>query len=266
MIIIGEKINGTIDDVRDAIVRRDDSFLAALASSQAEAGADCIDVNVDTGGKASEMESMEWAVGVVKEAAGRPLALDSSDPEVLQRCLKLYGGEGLFINSVTGERPRLEGVLPQVARHRCRVVALAMDESGIPETPEGRLEVCRRILAAAREFGVPVENVFLDPLALPISADWKQGRITLDTLSLIRSEFPGAKAVLGLSNVSFGLPARSLVNRSMLAAAISVGLDAVLMDPMDNGLKATIYAAEAVAGADRYCRDYVKAFRNGLLS
>lgn len=266
MIIIGEKINGSIDEVGDAIVRRDNGFLAALASSQAEAGADYIDVNVGTGSGASELESMEWAVEVVKEAAGKPLALDSSDPEVLERCLELYGGEGLFINSVNGELARLEGVLPLVARHGCRVVALAMDESGIPETPAGRLEVCRRILDAAREFGVPEERVFLDPLSLPISADSGQGRVTLEALSLIRNEFPEAKTVLGLSNVSFGLPMRSLVNRSMLAAAVFIGLDALLMDPMDKDLVSTIYAAEAVAGADRYCRGYVKAYRNGLLS
>jgi 5-methyltetrahydrofolate corrinoid/iron sulfur protein methyltransferase len=266
MLVIGEKINGTLEDVRDAVDRRDSGFLAALALSQARAGADFIDVNVGTGSGDSELESMMWALEAVRAVTDVPVSLDSSDPGVLERCLELYGAEDLFINSVNGEMSRLQGVLPLVARHRCRVVALAMDSSGVPGTPTGRLEVCKRILEAAGEAGVPYDKVYLDPLALPVSADSSQGRVTLETLWLIRKELTEAKTVMGLSNVSFGLPARSLVNRSMLAMAVYIGLDCVLMDPTDVGLLSTVYAATVVAGNDRYCKDYVKSFRNGLLS
>lgn len=265
MLIIGEKINGTLAEVGDAIIRREKSTLVNLALSQALAGADFIDVNVGTGSGDGEMESMEWALEVVREVTRVPISLDSSDPGVLKRCLELYGCEDLFVNSVNGEKQRLESVLPLVAHHRCRVVALAMDSSGIPDSPTGRLDVCRRILAAAEETGVPYEKVFLDPLALPISADSNQGRVTLETLRLIRKELPEASTVLGLSNVSFGLPKRSLVNRTMIAMAIFVGLDGVLMDPTDSGLLSTVYAANAVAGNDRYCRKYIKSFRSGVL-
>lgn len=265
MLIVGEKINGTIEDVKDAIDRRDDGHIAALASSQAEAGADYIDVNVGTGSGDSEWESMQWAVGVVRDTTDRSLALDSSDPEVLKSCLERYGDLEPLINSVNGEGSRLKKVLPLVALHRCPVVALAMDDSGIPDTPHGRLEVCRRILAEAESLDIPFEKVFIDPLVMPISADWRQGRLTLETLSLVKREFPGVKTILGLSNVSFGLPRRSPVNASMLAVAAYIGLDAVLMDPTDGMLRASVFAAEAVFGNDRYCKGFMKAFRTGLI-
>ena len=265
MLIIGEKINGTRSAVREAVLSRDADYLAGLARSQDEAGADYIDVNVATGAGDDEVDAMEWAIGVVRNATDKPIALDSADPSVLGRGLELCEGDRPFINSVSGEAERLGGVLPLVARYSCPVVALAMDESGIPPTPESRLEVCRRIMERAFELGVPAGDLYFDPLVLPVSADCEQGRVTIETLKLINSELPGVKTVMGLSNVSFGLPRRTVVNRAMMAMAVYVGLAAAIIDPADRELVGAAFAAEALAGRDRYCRGYMKAFRSGLV-
>ncbi len=264
MIIIGEKINGTRQAVRDAILARDEAFLQELAASQAESGADYIDVNVSTG-TIDEVDSMEWAIGVVCRATEKPLALDSADPRVLARGLELCAGSRPFINSVSGEEARLQGVLPLVARYSCPVVALAMDEAGIPETAESRLEICRRIVERAGALGIEPGDIYLDPLALPVSADCGQGRLTLRTLELIKAELPGVRTVMGLSNVSFGMPRRTVINRAMMAVATFAGLDAAIIDPTDRELVAAAFASEALMGDDRFCRNYMKAFRSGVI-
>jgi 5-methyltetrahydrofolate corrinoid/iron sulfur protein methyltransferase len=265
LLIIGEKINGTIPAVREAIQARDRAYLGSLATSQAGSGADYIDVNVAVGAGEDEADTMAWAIGVVRSATDKPLAVDSADPAVLARGLELCEGSMPFVNSANGEESRLESVLPLAAEHSCRLVALAMDESGIPETAGGRLEVALRIVDRAVALGVPPGNIYLDPLALPISADCSQGEVTLETLRLIKAEIPGVNTVMGLSNVSFGLPRRSLVNRAMLSIAAYIGLDAVMIDPTDRDLVAAALTAEAVAGRDRYCRQYMKAFRSGMI-
>lgn len=265
MIIIGEQLNGTRQAVRKAIVERDATFVAGLARSQADDGADYIDVNVATGG-GGEVEAMEWAVGVIREATDRTPALDSSDPLVLARGLELCGDLRPFINSVSGEESKLSAVLPLCAKYSCPVIALAMDETGIPETPEARLDVCRRVLERAMALGIPPGNIYFDPLVLPVSADCVQARITLDTLGLIKSELSGVRTVIGLSNVSFGLPRRAVVNRAMMSIAVYMGLDAAIIDPTDRELTACAFASEALSGNDRYCRSYMKAFRKGLIA
>ena len=264
MIIIGEKMNGTLAGVREAIEQRDAEFIARLSISQADAGADYIDVNVGTG-TGNEVESMEWALGVVRKATDKPVSLDSSNPSVLMKGLELCGESRPFINSANGELSKTECILPLAAEYNCPIVALPMDEQGIPDTPEGRLEICRLILESADRWGVPESDLFFDPLVIPISTEHTQGRLTLDTLSKIKSEMPRVKTVLGLSNISFGLPKRHLLNRSLLTMAIFLGLDAVLMDPTDTGLKAALRAAEVVAGGDEFCRRYLEAYRQGEL-
>ncbi|MCJ7652436.1 MAG: dihydropteroate synthase [Actinobacteria bacterium] len=264
MIIIGEKINGTLPDVREAVEKRDADFIAKLATSQAEAGADYIDINVGTG-TGNEPESMQWALEVVRNATGRPVALDSSDPAVLMKGLELCGESKPFINSASGELSKTECVLPLAAEYGCPIVALPMDESGIPDAPQARLEICHRILEVAGRWGIPERDLFFDPLVIPVSTDHRQGRVTLDTLSIIKKELPGVRTIIGLSNISFGLPKRHLLNRSLLSTAISIGLDAALIDPTDAGLRATVFAAEAVGGNDDFCRRYLMAYRKGWL-
>lgn len=264
MKIIGEKINGTVEKVREAILSRDAGFIAGLASQQADAGADVIDINVGTG-IGDEGEAMVWAIETVRSATDRPICLDSSDAAVLARGLEVCGSEGPMLNSVTGAAESMASVLPLAVKYACPLVGLAMDASGIPPSPAGRMEVCRRVVSAALEAGLEANSLYLDPLVLPLSADCAQGSVTLDTLSSIKAELDGVRTVMAVSNASFGLPLRSLVNRSMIQIAVYGGLDAAIVDPTDTALTSAILAAEAVAGRDRFCKSYMKAFRAGRL-
>jgi 5-methyltetrahydrofolate--homocysteine methyltransferase len=265
MLVIGDRINGTVKTVRQALLERDADFIGRLAASQSGAGADYIDVNAGTGGGEDELELMEWTLCVVAGATDKPVSLDSSDPKVLEKGLELLEGAKPFVNSVSGEAARLESILPLAAVRGCPLIALAMDEEGIPKTAAERVAVCVRIRDRARYHGIPDADLYFDPLVLPISVDHEQGRITLDTIALLKREMPECRTVLGLSNVSFGLPRRTLLNRAMLTACLFLGLDAALLDPTDSELLSCSSAAEAVTARDPFCRRYIKAYRSGLL-
>jgi 5-methyltetrahydrofolate--homocysteine methyltransferase len=162
-----------------------------------------------------------------------------------------------MINSISGEPQRLEGILPLVAEHGCLVIALAMDDKGIPETCEQRVEV-------ARAKGVPDENVYLDPLAMTLATNIDSALVTLDTMRAIRQEFPDAHLTIGLSNISFGLPARSYINQTFLTLALAAGLDSTILGPLDREVKAALVAAQLVLGRDHRCLNYTRAYRAGL--
>lgn len=264
MIVVGEKINGTIEEVKKALLQRDRDYIAGLAAAQAQAGADYIDVNAGTGAS-SEKEDLRWAATVAFEETGLPLALDSSDPAILSEVLTGFEGVDLLVNSVNGEEERLEAILPAVRDRGCKVVALAMDGEGIPDDSPGRLRICGRIAERARGLGIPEEDLFIDPLVMPVSADSRQGMVTVETLAGIKKQVPGCRTILGLSNVSFGLPARSAVNRALLVTATFMGLDAAIMDPTDVALMSAVLAAEAASGRDAYCRVYTRAYREGKI-
>ena len=263
MIIIGEKINATRKSVRAIIEERREKALAELAEDQARAGASYIDVNVGTGrgSAADEIEAMKWAVAVACAAVEKPLCIDSADPQVLEAGLSVLNGRPAMINSTKADEKSLSDILPLAAGYGIPVVALAMDDRGIPETVDGRLAACRTIADRARAKEIPMENIFFDPLVLPISTDARQGRVTLDTLAAVKETFPGARTTMGLSNVSYGLPGRSGLNAAFLQMAVYAGLDAVIMDPMDEIMMDAVRSAEALMGKDRHFRRYTRAFR-----
>lgn len=264
MIIIGEKINGTRKAVKPMILERREEQLVALARQQSESGATYIDINVGTGTgtRADEMDAMRWAVTAVKAAVGKPICVDSADPAVLAAGLEACGDHNAMINSVKAEATYLDEVLPLVARYAVPVICLAMDEGGIPKDVTGRLQACQTIADAAARHDVPMEKLFFDPLVLPIATDATQARVTLDTLVAIKARFAGARTVMGLSNVSYGLPARARMNAAFLGMALYAGLDAAIMDPMDPVMTAAALTGEALMGRDRHFRKYTRAFRN----
>lgn len=264
MEIIGEKINGTRKRVAQAILERDAAFIQDLARRQAEAGAHWLDVNAGTPAD-REPEDLVWLVQTVQQAVDTPLCLDSPNPQALKAAMEVVG-QTPMINSITGEAARLEAVLPLVAGHGCRVIALAMDERRIPGTSDLRLEVIRRIMARTREAGIPDERVYIDPLVMTIATDGNSALVTLETIRAIRQEFPQAHITLGLSNVSFGLPARSHINRAFLVLAVEAGLDCAILDPLDPGMRAATLAVELLLGRDRHCLNYIRAVRKGLLN
>jgi 5-methyltetrahydrofolate--homocysteine methyltransferase len=263
MIVIGEKINATRSAVRDIIEQRREDHLVTLAEQQSAAGATYIDVNVGTGRgtRQDEIEAMQWAVATLNKVLDKPLCIDSADPAVLEAGLEAMAGRPAMINSTKADSKNLAAVLPLAARFEAPLVALAMDDKGIPKTVEGRINACQAIAAGCRTYQVPITSVFFDPLVLPVSTDSSQGKVTLDTLAAIKITFPGACTTMGLSNISFGLPGRTLINAAFLQMAIYAGLDAAIMDPLNEEMMQAARTGDALMGKDRHFRKYSRAVR-----
>ena len=263
MKIIAEKINGTRAQVAKAVAERDVDLIGTLAKRQAEAGAHWIDVNAGTHPD-REPDDLVWLVNSVQEVTDLPLSLDSTNPKGLAAAIKATRRTPM-INSISGEPYRLSGVLPIAAEHGCPTIALCMDEQGIPKGVEARLEAIRRVIDATRRAGVPDDKIYVDPLLMTIATDTECGNVALDTMRAVRAEFPAAHLTVGLSNVSFGLPLRSLINRTFLVLAMSAGLDTVIADPLDCEMRAAMLAADLLFGRDKHCMTYLRAHRAGLL-
>jgi cobalamin-dependent methionine synthase I len=265
MLVVAEKINATSRSIAEAIVNKDSAFIARLAVDQAEAGADFIDVNAGAGqtSKEQQLADIEWLVDVVQEATNKPLTIDSDVPGVIQAALNKYRGEKVMINSVSAEPERLESIAPLAYQKKAWLAALAMGAEGIPDNVEERVQNCHIIMNYVKKLGMEAEQIFFDPLVIPISVDTSQGMVTLKTIEKIKAEFPGARTVMGLSNISFGLPNRKLVNRSFLLMAAYAGLDAAILDPLDTRIMSIAKVADMLTGNDPYCKTYVRAHRKG---
>ncbi len=265
MILIGELINGTRAEVREAIERRDDDFIADLAVRQSTVGADYLDCNVGTAGK-REAERMQWLVEIVQSAVDTPVSIDTTSPEAMEAGLDAWRGDAMPIcNSVTLERERCEAMIPILRSGEVRVVALAMDDEGVPESVEARVECATRLLDLLGDAGIECEDIFVDPLVMPLSVAPEGALLVSEAIRQITSARPNCHTVVGLSNVSYGLPERPLLNRVFLAQAIVSGLDSAILDPLDRGIMSTLYAAEALAGRDEWCANYLRAHRDGTL-
>jgi 5-methyltetrahydrofolate--homocysteine methyltransferase len=262
MKIIGEKINGTRKQVAEAIAARDVNFVQDLARNQVEAGADWLDVNAGTR-RDKEGEDLIWLVDTVQSVVDIPLCLDSPNADALRAAIKVVD-QTPMINSISGEPERLEGILPLVAEHKCPVIALAMDDNGIPETCGGRMDVVHKVMQASRSSGVPDENMYIDPLVMTLATNTESAQITLETMRIIKQEYPDVHTSMGLSNISFGLPARKNINRIFLTLALAAGLDSAIVDPMDRDLRAALVTTQAILGQDRHCLNYTRAYRAGL--
>ena len=264
MKIIGEKINGTRQRVAEAIAGRDKAFIQELARKQAVAGADWLDVNAGTR-QSKEPEDLIWRVETVQSEVEIPLCLDSPNPAALTAAIEVVE-QTPMINSISGEPWRLEGILPLVAEHQCPVIALAMDDGGIPETCDGRMDVVHKVMQASRNSGVSDEDIYIDPLVMTLATNTESAQITLETMRLIRQEYPDVHMSMGLSNISFGMPARANINRTFLILAMAAGLDSAIVDPMDGELQAALITAKMILGQDRHCLNYTRAYRAGLFN
>ena len=262
MEIIGEKINGTRKRVGQAVEERDAAFIQDLARRQMEAGSAYLDVNAGTKPE-DEPADLVWLVETVQAIADIPLCLDSANPLALAAAIDAVK-QTPMVNSINGEEERLKDILPLVAKHGCRVIALALDGARIPETAEARMAIIRRIMAETRDCGVADEKVYIDPLAMTISTNAHSGLIFLDTMGAVRSEFPEVHLTCGLSNISFGLPARTRINQAFLTLALAAGLDSAILDPLDSEMRAAILTTELLLGRDRFSRNYTQAYRAGL--
>jgi 5-methyltetrahydrofolate--homocysteine methyltransferase len=261
MRIIGEKINGTRKRVAQAIAERDAAFIGDLARRQTEAGAAWLDVNAGTM-PSQEPDDLLWLIDTIQNVVDTPLSLDSANPAALRVAVQAVGKTPL-INSISGEPERLAGILPIVAAHGCQVIALAMDGKKIPESSAKRMEVIQGIMAETRQAGVPDSHVYIDPLAMTLSTNVQSAMIAFDTMRAVRQEFPEAHLTIGLSNISFGLPARSFVNRYFLALAMQAGLDSAILDPLDREIRAAIVTTQLLLGRDPHCLTFIRASRKG---
>jgi len=262
MIIIGEKINSTLKAVRPAIENYDAQTIADLAKRQFEAGAKYIDINagmfVD-----DEPERLAWLAKTVQDATDAPLAIDSPSAEAIRKALEVNRNPDVMINSITDEPGRFNEIMPLVVEYKAKIVALCMDETGMPETVKDRVSIAERLVEKLTKEGVAVSDIFIDPLVRPVSTGIHYGNVAIDTIREVKLAFPDIHIACGLSNISFGLPARKLINEAFLVAAINAGMDGAIIDPLDKRLVSMIYAAEALFGKDNYCKNYLKKYRSG---
>ncbi|QYN32242.1 dihydropteroate synthase [Pseudonocardia sp. DSM 110487] len=258
--LIGERINPTGRKVFAEALRAGDlSRIAVDVEQQVAGGATMLDVNMGVP-LADEAELLAKAVTMIQDLTDLPLCIDSSVVEALEAGLSAYRGKAL-VNSVTGERERLDAILPLVKEHGAAVIALPNEEDEIPDDPRKRLEITRKIVdVAVGEYGIPLEDIVIDPLAMPIGADSTLVRKTLDTIELIRDEF-GLNMTLGASNVSFGMPDRHALGSAFLPMAMTCGLTSAVMDVRTPQIVEAVKAADLLLGNDEWGAAWIAAHR-----
>jgi 5-methyltetrahydrofolate--homocysteine methyltransferase len=264
MLIVGERINSTRAPIQAAMARRDGEFLVNEARRQWEAGSHYLDVNTATMLDA-ELPCMRWLVTLIQEAiAGARLAIDSPDARVLEAGLEAHR-ERALLNSITAERKRIDEVLPLVHEFRPQGIALTMDDDGLPRDADKRFAIGARLIEVLAGAGVPLDDIFVDPLVFPVSAEPDAGRIALDIMQKLRDAYPGVHTICGLSNVSYGMPLRKHINQVYMVMALTRGLDAVIVDPLDQRMMANIVTGRMLLGQDAGCKGYLTAYREGRL-
>ena len=256
--VVGERINPTGKKrLQQALRDGDSAYPCAQAVAQAEAGAQVLDVNAGLPG-IDEAATLEQLVKDLQAITDLPLQLDSSNPEALSRALRIYNGKPI-VNSVNGEQKTLDTILPLCKKYGAAVVGLALDEHGIPADAEGRFAIAKRIAAAANAAGIPNEDIYIDCLTLTASAQQEGAVQTLEALTRCKKEL-GVRTVLGVSNISFGLPCRGYLNTTFLTMAMSAGLDLAIMNPNTPEMMAAVRAYRVLTSQDKQSSDYVAAY------
>ena len=263
MIVIGERINTSRKLVGVAVEARDKAYVQNDVKMQEEAGASYIDVNCGTRYK-SEYDDFLWLIDTIQEVVSIPLALDSPDPKVLQAGLGRVDKRPL-INSITLERERFEQIAPLLEGNKADVVGLCMDDSGIPRASAKVVENAVALVEKLEALGLARSSIYLDPLIQPVSTDTDMGQVALTSMATILAKVPGVHLTCGLSNISYGLPERFLINRTFLVCAMVQGLDSAIIDPLDKKIMTAVYTAEMILGKDEYCAEFIDAVRAGKI-
>jgi len=260
VLIIGEKINGMFKAVREAIQNKDKKIIQELAKKQIDAGADVLDVNVGPA-STNPVEDMKWLITTIREVTDCPLAVDTTKKDVMDIGLEL-AGKNSFLNSISGEEEKISSMLPLAKKYNSRVIALTIDKSGIPAHSEGRLEIAANIVAKVIEYGIDVQNLYIDAVILPVNVAQQHALSVLETIKECKLLCdPPPKTILGLSNVSQGTQFRGLIDRTYLVMAISAGLDAAILNPLDKELMDSMITAELLLGKNIYCDSFLEAYR-----
>lgn len=259
-VMIGERINpdgGLREEITRSLVEKDPAFLVQEARSQVDAGTSILDVNAQAEEISDEPETLAWAIETLTSQVDVPLAIDTNNVDALKAALEVSQGR-VIINSVNGEDEALEKVLPLAAESKSALVGLTMDEQGIPDDPVLRLGIARKIIERAERFGIKPEDMIIDPLTISAGVDHLAGWISIQTMRLIREEL-GLNLTTGLSNISFGLPRRGLINDVYLSMAIAHGLNSAIVDP--EVTRSLVLTADLLTGKDEFAAKFLKDYR-----
>ena len=262
MLIIGELINCTRKRIAKAVEKKDAKYIQKIALDQIEAGADILDVNAGIAGM--EVELLPWLAEKVQAVTDVQLCIDSADGAALAAALPVCKKKPM-INSITDEAKVVEVILPLVAENKTQIIALCTSDEGAPQTTDDRLKIADSLVGKLTDAGVPPEDIYVDPCVYPISTDINSGMAFLNSLEQMRDCCGGVNTVCGLSNISFGVPQRKILNRVFMIIAMVKNLDAVILDPRDKQMMANIIATETLLGRDEFCMNYIQAYRDGKL-
>ena len=263
MLLIGERINSSRKQIAQAILSHNSDFIQNEAIAQVDAGADYLDVNAGSF-IGEEEKHLRWLIEVIQEATDCLICIDSPNPEVIKSVLPLAKIVPM-INSTTLEPDRLVSILPLVVEYKCKVIALCQTQDSIAETTEDKVNLAGQLVEKVTASGVPLDDLYIDPLVYPLATSINSALATLDAIEQIMKKFRGVHTTCGLTNISYGLPNRRLINRTFLVAAIGRGLDSAIIDPTDKMLYGSLKAAFMVMGKDEFCIEYVSAYREGRL-
>jgi 5-methyltetrahydrofolate--homocysteine methyltransferase len=250
--------------IQEKVLDRDAEYITRQVERQVDAGATHIDVNA---GHEPEREvgDMKWLTEVVSAATDLPLSFDSTSPDALRAGLDLCNRPGTIINSITGESERIEGVLPLVVEYGTGVVALTMDDGGMPEDLDGRMAMTHKLVEIVQARDIALDRVYVDHLVRPASTNPGQAPLILEAIRQTKTAYPDIHIALGLSNVSFGIPKRNNLNRVFLAMLVAAGADGAIIDPCEEGMMNTLLSSRAALGLDDFCMEYITAYRDGKL-
>lgn len=260
MFIIGELINGMYKNVRSAIQEKDKSAIQKIAKEQVQAGVSCLDVNTGPASK-DAVSDIQWLIETIQEVANIPLAIDSTKLKVMQTALPLVKQKAI-INSTSADEEKLNALVDLAKQHNAGLIGLTMDKHGVPQDKNKRLELAATIVGHCQSKGFPVEDLYLDPIVLPVNVAQVQAKEVLETLRELKFlSDPAPKTIVGLSNVSQGACDRSLINRIFLTMAVGAGLDAAILDPLDKELMNSLITSELILNKQIYCDSYLDAYR-----
>ncbi|MBE6465073.1 MAG: methyltetrahydrofolate cobalamin methyltransferase [Eggerthellaceae bacterium] len=264
MIIIGEKINGFVPRTCKAIEEHDEEYIKEIALKQAEAGADYIDCSpATTSGIGDTLEYMEWLVGLIQEVTDTPIALDSPNVDLLLEAMKLCKAPGI-INSASLCEGKCDKVFPVIAGTQwgC-VIMLDDDVRGIPSDAEGRVDNFKKVLEKAKEYGVKPEQLYFDPLVETLGANEEAFLTFGEVCRQIKATEPRCHITSGLSNISFQMPVRKMINMAFMCLSMQAGMDSAIVDPLNRDMMGIIFATNALLGEDEFCMDYITGYREG---
>lgn len=261
--VIGERINTSRKFVQAAVAERNADYIIDDVKKQQDAGANFIDVNA--GARIGhETEDMKWLLDTIQPIATIPLTLDSPDPVVLEMAFGMVEKTPM-INSISLEKDRFNAMMPFLQGKDCKVIALCMDDTGMPSSFEDILNRARGLVEELNKIGIPTASIYVDPLVQPISVESNKGIMVLDAVRAIKAEFPDVHITGGLSNISYGLPQRKIINRTFVSLMMAAGMDSAIIDPLDKKIMASIRTADMLLGQDNYCMNYLKGVRSGAI-